>query len=195
MTLDPDLYVPPETEWQGDIRRIREDQTRRLWLTGIGGAAILLGFLILGFWLLVIVGDRSDDRGRIQRLEETSEEGSNDIDRLADGLEAVRAQVEELGQVPVAPPAEDLIAESGVIELNDPDPNDPEIQDLEVDDPDPFDDPDPNDPEIQDPEIQDREIQDPEIQDSGPMCPAGYEPREVRIPSVSNTAIFLVCAR
>lgn len=63
------------------------------------------------------------------------------------------------------------------------------------------------DPEVQDPEFGNVEIQDPEIQDPsipgpsgppgppGPACPAGYSLREVRIPSVSNRMIFLVCAR
>jgi hypothetical protein len=69
----------------------------------------------------------------------------------------------------------------------------PEIQDPEEDN-----------PEHQDPELQEAEAQEPEIQESpipgppgpaGPACPSGYSLREVRIPSVSNRTIFLVCAR
>jgi hypothetical protein len=69
----------------------------------------------------------------------------------------------------------------------------PEIQDPEI-----------QDPEIQESEVQDAESQDPEIQEApipgpagpaGPACPSGYSLREIRISPVSNTAIFLVCAR
>ena len=53
--------------------------------------------------------------------------------------------------------------------------------------------------EIQEPEIQDAEIQEPPIPGPpgppGPICPAGYTLREVRIPSESNRTVFLVCAR
>jgi hypothetical protein len=68
-------------------------------------------------------------------------------------------------------------------------------------------DPEFNDPELQDPELQEGEVQEAEIQDpsipgpigpagpAGPACPAGYSLRQVRIPSVSNQMVFLVCAR
>jgi hypothetical protein len=68
-------------------------------------------------------------------------------------------------------------------------------------------DPELDNPEHQEPELQEAEVQEAEVQEapipgptgatgkSGPACPAGYSLREVRIPSVSNRMIFLVCAR
>jgi hypothetical protein len=65
-------------------------------------------------------------------------------------------------------------------------------------------DPEIQDSETQESEVQEAESQDPEIQEApipgpagpaGPACPSGYSLREIRISPVSNTAIFLVCAR
>lgn len=70
---------------------------------------------------------------------------------------------------------------------------DPEIQDPEIQNPELGND-ETQDPEIQDPEIQEAPIPGP-AGPSGPACPAGFVLRQVRIPSVSNQMIFLVCAR
>lgn len=81
-------------------------------------------------------------------------------------------------------------------EIQEAEVQDGEVQDGEV-----------QDAEIQDGEAQEREIQEAEIQEApipgppgpagspGQTCPADYTLREVRIPSVSNQMIFLVCSR
>lgn len=159
-------------------------------------------------------------RGRIDDLEDKVEDVKGDLresegrtDALESGLAEANKQLMELGEPPVTVP------EDGT-EVDDPEPDDPEVQDserqdLEVQDPeiqdaevndlDPFDDPDLlDDPDPDDPEIQEGEVQEAEIQEApipgpvgpaGPACPAGYSLRQVRIPSVSNDAIFLICAR
>jgi len=220
---DPEWSAPDDEDGLDDVR---ETARRRLvWLSTVGGL-IVAGGVALTVWLLLAYDRASENEDRIDRLETIGEEQTNDLDRIVDAFDQLREQVEDLGAVPVVPPSEDLVSETGASDPDDPEfqereVQEPEQQDGEVDDPDPFNDPDPDDPDPDDPDPDDRVTvsfsqlvaavaafcnandgcQGPPGED-GPAgangatsCPPGFHFVQIKIPSESSDAVFLVCVQ
>jgi outer membrane murein-binding lipoprotein Lpp len=79
---------------------------KRMFVAAAVGVVVLLSGAAVAMFLL-------HQTSRIASLEDTAAERSSDVDRLADSLDATRAQLEQLGVEPAAPPPEVVVDQRG----------------------------------------------------------------------------------